>query len=145
MDSADVRSKIILKKEKMKNLIYIFLLIASTNLYAQSGIENDALFLKYEQEYLRIGTSNLGRDYELANRNFHTNFIDHKERNKFAKSKDKESWLTKNYKKTTFSSATEAVNAYNNMLNAKAALDKHTNEVQAIRNELLKQYAVHLV
>ncbi len=145
MDSADVRSKIILKKEKMKNFIYAIILIASSSIYAQTSIENDALFLKYEQEYLRIGTSNLGRDYELANRNFHTNFIDHKERNKFAKSKDKERWLTKNYKKTTFSSATEAVNAYNNMVNAKAALDKQTNEVQEIRNELLKKYDVNLV
>ena len=74
MDSADVRSKIILKKEKMKNLIYIFLLIASTNLYAQSGIENDALFLKYEQEYLKFGKSNLSEDYEQANKDFNSKY-----------------------------------------------------------------------
>ena len=129
----------------MKNFIYAIILIASSSIYAQTSIENDALFLKYEQEYLKMSTSNLGVQHEQANKEFNSSFNSSKETNKFAKSKDKESWLTKNYKKTTFSSATEAVNAYNNMVNAKAALDKQTNEVQEIRNELLKKYDVNLI
>ena len=129
----------------MKNLIYSIILIASTNIYAQSGIESDALFLKYEKAYLEMGSSNLGRDYELANKNFYTNFTDYKERNKFIKSNDKEKWLNKNYKKTAFTSATEAVSSYNNMLSAKEALDKRSNGIQEIRNELLKKYDVNLI
>jgi len=129
----------------MKNLIYSIVLIASSSIYAQSGIESDALFLKYEQEYLKMGTSNLGRNYEQANQNFYSKFIDHKERNKFSKSKDKENWLTKNYKKTAFTSAAEAVSSYNNIVSAKEAMDKVSNEIQEIRNELLKKYDVNLI
>ena len=129
----------------MKNLIYSIILIASSSIYAQSGIENDALFLKYEQEYLKMGTSNLGRDYEQANQDFYSKFTDHKERNKFSKSNDKEKWLNKNYKKTAFSSSTEAVNSYTAMVNAQEAINKVSNDVQEIRNELLKKYDVNLI
>ena len=129
----------------MKNLIYSIILIASSSIYAQSGIENDGLFLKYEQEYLKMGTSNLGRDYELANRNFYKNFTDHKERNKFSKSNDKEKWLNKHYKKTAFSSAMEAVNSYNYMVGLQEAINKSSNDLQEIRNELLKKYDVNLI
>lgn len=129
----------------MKNLIYSIILIASSNIYAQSGIESDALFLKYEKAYLEMGSSNLGRNYEQANQNFYSNFTDHKERNKFSKSNDKEKWLNKNYKKTAFSSATEAVNSYTSMVNAQEAIDKMSNDIQAVRNELLKKYDVNLI
>ncbi|SFN20523.1 hypothetical protein SAMN05421741_102101 [Paenimyroides ummariense] len=129
----------------MKNLIYSIILIASSNIYAQSGIESDALFLKYEKAYLEMGSSNLGRDYEQANQNFYSNFTDHKERNKFSKSKDKEKWLNKNYKKTSFVSSTEAVNSYTSMVNAQEAIDKMSNDIQAVRNELLKKYDVNLI
>lgn len=129
----------------MKNLIYSIILIASSNLYAQSSIESDALFLKYEKAYLEMGSSNLGRDYEQANQNFYSNFTDHKERNKFSKSKDKEKWLNKNYKKTSFVSSTEAVNSYTSMVNAQEAMDKMSNDIQVVRNELLKKYDVNLI
>ena len=129
----------------MKNLIYSIILIASSNIYAQSGIESDALFLKYEKAYLEMGSSNLGRNYEQANQNFYSNFTDHKERNKFSKSKDKEKWLNKNYKKTAFVSSTEAVNSYTSMVNAQEAIDKMSNDIQAVRNELLKKYDVNLI
>lgn len=129
----------------MKNFIYSIILIASTNIYAQSSIESDALYLKYEQAYLQQGTSNLGRDYEAANKEFYSNFTDYKEREKFSKNKNKENWLTKNYKKTAFTSAAAAVGSYNNMLNAQAALNKASNDIQEIRNELLKKYDVNLI
>ena len=129
----------------MKNLIYSIILIASSSIYAQGGIENDALFLKYEQEYLKMGTSNLGLEYEQANQDFYSKFTDYKERNKFGKSKDKEKWLDRNYKKTAFSSAKEALGSYNNLLKATEAVDKMSNNVQEIRNELLKKYDVNLI
>ena len=129
----------------MKNLIYSVILIASSSIYAQSGIENDALYLKYEQAYLNMGASNNGMNYELAAKDFNENFTDYKERNKFNKSKDKEKWLNKNYKKTAFTSAAAAVNSYNNMINAQDAINKVSNDVQEIRNELLKRYDVNLV
>ena len=129
----------------MKNLIYSIILIASSNIYAQSGIENDALFLKYEQAYLEMGSSNLGRDYEQSSQSFYSKFTDYKERNKFSKTKDKEKWLSKNYKKTAFASSLEAVNSYNNMVNAQEAINKSSNDIQEIRNELLKKYDVNLI
>ena len=129
----------------MKNLIYSIILIASSNIYAQSGIESDALFLKYEKAYLDMSTSRNVEDYELASKNFYSKFTDYKERNKFSKSKDKEKWLNKNYKKTAFSSATEAVTSYTNMVNTQEAIDKVSNDIQEIRNELLKKYDVNLV
>ena len=129
----------------MKNLIYSIVLIASSSIYAQSGIESDALFLKYEQEYLKMGTSNLGRNYEQATASFYSKFTDYKELNKFNKSKDKENWLTKNFKKTGFTSATEAVSSYNSIVSAKEAKTKESNEIQEIRNELLKKYDVNLI
>ncbi len=129
----------------MKNLIYSIILIASSSIYAQSGIENDALFIKYEQAYLQIGVSNLGRDYEQSNQNFYSKFTDYKERNKFSKSKDKEKWLSKNYKKTAFGSAAEAMNSYTAMVNAQEAINKESNDIQEIRNELLKKYDATLI
>lgn len=129
----------------MKNFIYAIVLIVSSNIYAQTTIESDALFLKYEQEYLKMATSNLGRQYEQANRDFYSKFNDHKDTNKFAKSKDKVSWLNKNFKKTGFNSANEAVSSYNNMITIQAGINKASNDVQEIRNELLKKYDTNLI
>lgn len=129
----------------MKNIIYVVFLLVTINGFAQSTIEQDALFLKYEQEYLKMGTSNHGRNYELANKNFYSNFADHKDRNKFIKNSNKENWLNKNYDKAGFSSANEALNSYNNMVTAKDALDKEVNNVIEIRNNLLKKYDATLV
>ena len=92
-----------------------------------------------------MGTSNLGRNYEQATASFYSKFTDYKELNKFNKSKDKENWLTKNFKKTGFTSATEAVSSYSNMIAIQAGINKASNDVQEIRNELLKKYDTNLI
>src|SRR5690606_9495858 len=129
----------------MKKLIYIIILIASANIYAQNAIETDELFLKYEQEYLKAGNSEDGRNYELANKNFNSKFNDYKQRNKFQKSKDKERWLNKNFSKTEFGSATEALQAYKDMVNFDKTLKERNNAIQEIRNELLNKYEDTLI
>lgn len=129
----------------MRNFIYIILLIASSSIYAQTGIENDALYLKYEQEYLNLGTSKLGVTYEYANRDFYSQFQDYKVLHKFRGTKNKEKWLTKNFDKTNFKSADQALTAYNHLLDSKDALDKSIENMQQIRNELLKKYNENLI
>ena len=129
----------------MKNLIYIFLLIASTNLYAQGGIENDELFLKYEQEYMNMLNASHGAVYEQAATTFYAKFNSDKEKAKFFKTTDKDRWLTKNVSKTKFSSASEAVSAYTTLVNAKTALDNSSKTVEDLRNELIKKYDADLL
>ena len=129
----------------MRNFIYILVLIVSTNLYAQSGIENDELFLKYEQAYLNMNSQNEFNNYEQATKNFYTSFVNYKDRSKFTKTKDKERWLNKNYSKLNLNSATEALNLYNALINSKAIIDSKNNVVEDTRNELLKKYDVNLV
>ncbi len=130
----------------MKNLIYIIVLIASTNIYAQSSIVTDELYLKYEKANLDvIKNPTNGHNYELAITTFYSNFTDYKERIKFDKSKDKENWLNKNYKKTAFKSADEGVAVYNNLLKSKEAIDGVRNNIQEIQNELLKKYDANLI
>ena len=129
----------------MKKLIYIIILIASTSIYAQNAIETDELFLKYEQEYLKTGNSEDGRNYELANKNFYSKFNDYKQRNKFQKSKNKESWLSKNVSKTEFGSANEALQAYKDMVELSTLIRDRNNAIQEIINELLKKYDETLI
>ncbi len=129
----------------MRNFIYILVLIVSTNLYAQSGIENDELFLKYEQAYLNMNSQNEINNYEQATKNFYTSFVNYKDRSKFTKTKDKERWLNKNYSKLNLNSATEALNLYNALINSKAIIDSKNKVVEDTRNELLKKYDVNLV
>ena len=129
----------------MRNFIYILVLIVSTNLYAQSGIENDELFLKYEQAYLNMNSQNEFNNYEQATKNFYTSFVNYKDRSKFTKTKDKERWLNKNYSKLKLNSATEALNLYNALINSKAIIDSKNKVVEDTRNELLKKYDVNLV
>src|SRR5690606_15185390 len=129
----------------MKKLIYIIILIASTSIYAQNAIETDELFLKYEQEYLKTGNSEDGRNYELANKNFYSKFNDYKQRNKFKKSKNKESWLNNNFSKTKYGTVNEALQAYKDMVNFDKSIKERINSTQEIRNELLKKYDETLI
>jgi len=129
----------------MRNFIYIFFLIVSSSIFAQTNIEQDELFLKYEQEYLNSSRAQLGVNYERAINNFQSRFIDFKSRDKFEKAKDKERWLSKNISKTTFGSENEASEVYKNLVNSKNALDNNSKIVQDIRNELLKKYDEKLI
>lgn len=125
----------------MRNFIYILILIASTNLYAQNGIESDELFLKYEQEYLKsIYSSTAGPDYERANKYFYDCFKDYRDRSKFEKAKEKERWLIKNYSKLNVKDSTEALSLYKTFIESKELFDNNNKFVGNIRNELLKKY-----
>lgn len=125
----------------MKNYISIIVLIFSTSIFAQSGIENDELYLKYEQEYLKsIRSSTAASDYELANKNFYTIFNNYKDRAKFEKAKDKISWLSKNSNKLNSNSAAEALSLYKTFVESKQVLDNNSKFVEGIRNELIKKY-----
>lgn len=123
----------------MKKLIYIIILVASTSIYAQNAIETDELFLKYEQEYLKIDNSVIN-NYERAIKNFYSNFDNYKQKNKFEQSKDKKLWLSKNVSKTKFNSVNDALEAYNNLISSREVIDKINNTIEEIRNELLKKY-----
>lgn len=129
----------------MKNIIYIIILIASSNIYAQNGIENDELFLKYEQEYFNKSKLVDIENYEFANKDFYSKFNDHKEKDKFRNTKDKERWLNKNLKKTQFKSENEAIESYNKIVSSKEVIDGFNNDIKEIRNELLKKYDVNLI
>jgi len=124
----------------MKNFIYSIVLIASTSIYAQNNIESDQLFLKYEQEYVKNLQSTAGFDYEQAYASFSQHFTDIKAREKFFNSDDKLTWLTKNFKKTAFTSASEAVASYNNLLQIKATKDAASSNLIQMRSDLLKKY-----
>ena len=122
----------------MRNLIYILILVFSTNTHAQSQIESDPLFIKYEKEYLKsIHSSTAGPDYELAKKNFYAIFNNYKDKAKFEKAKDKESWLSKNSSKLNSNSSIEAVSLYKSFVEAKEILDNNSKFVGDIRNELL--------
>lgn len=124
----------------MKNFIYSIVLIASTSLYAQNNIESDQLFLQYEQEYAKSLQSTVGVDYEKASTAFSKNFTDMKAKERFHKSDDKVNWLNKNFKKTAFTSASEAVSSYNNLLQTRTAKDAESSKLLQMRNDLLKKY-----
>jgi len=125
----------------MKNFISIIILIFSTSIFAQSGIENDEMYLKYEQEYLKsIYSSTVGPDYERAKKYFYDSFKDYRDRSKFEKAKEKERWLIKNYSKLNVKDSTEALTLYNTFIESKELLDNNNKFVGGIRNELLKKY-----
>jgi len=130
----------------MKSIIYIIILIFSTGLYAQSAIETDELFLKYEKEYVNSSERmNYGRDYENAITSFQSKFSDQKNSKAFAKSKNKERWLERNFSKTAFNSANEALDSYAKINQAKENLDRANNKLGDLHKELSKKYDVALI
>src|SRR5690554_8220073 len=65
----------------MKSIICVIILMFSTGLYAQSAIETDELFLRYEKEYINFSERrNYGMEYENAVGSFRSNFNDPKEK-----------------------------------------------------------------
>ena len=130
----------------MKSIIYIIILIFSTGLYAQSAIETDELFLKYEKEYVNSSERmNYGRDYENAITSFQSKFSDQKNSKAFAKSKNKERWLERNFSKIAFNSADEALDSYARLNQAKENLDRANNKLGDLHKELSKKYDVALI
>lgn len=130
----------------MKSIIYIIILIFSTGLYAQDAIETDELFLKYEKEYMNYSERrNYGIEYENANASFQSKFSDQKNSKAFAKSKNKERWLERNFSKIAFNSANEALDSYAKINQAKENLDRANNKLGDLHKELSKKYDVSLI
>jgi len=129
----------------MKNFISIIVLIFSTSVFAQSGIENDELYLKYENAYIAGRNSTSGPKYETAKGKFYASFKSYKDVSKFEKSNDKEKWLAKNYSKLHVRNADEALTLYNDYITIKTEMYGNVVEVQNNYNELVKKYGVNLV
>lgn len=128
----------------MKNIICIVILMFATGLYAQSTIETNELYLKYEKEYINLTTSDYVTKYEEANREFQMRF-DNKRKGSFQKSKNKERWLQKNFSKTAFSSANEALDSFAKLNQAKQNLDLANNKLGDLHKELSEKYDVTLI
>jgi len=128
----------------MKNIICIVILMFATGLYAQSTIETNELYLKYEKEYINLTTSDYVTKYEEANREFQMRF-DNKRKGSFQKSKNKERWLQKNFSKTAFSSANEALDSFAKLNQAKQNLDLANNKLRDLHKELSEKYDVTLI
>lgn len=126
----------------MKEIIlYVAVLMLSFSINAQtSTIENDPLFDQYAKAYKTSSQSGNGKNYETAFINFYNKFNSNKEYTKFEKSNNKERWLEKNFSKIKFQTSAEALNAYQEIERLKSLLEKDSNEVIALYNELLKKY-----
>ena len=125
----------------MKSFIYIVILMCTSNIFAQSSsIENDALFLKYEKEYLNPDIPKCIDNYEMSIRNFYGGFKEARNMRKFDKSKDKSRWLSRNLSKTNFKNAEDALQKYHQFLEATEDRDSLNKRIQDTRNELLKKY-----
>ena len=131
----------------MKSTICLIILIFSTGLYAQSAIETDELFLKYEKEYINFSErANDGMEYENATVSFYSNFNnDPKQLKDFENNKNKERWLQKNFSKTAFSSANEALDSFAKLNQAKQNLDLANNKLGDLHKELSEKYDVTLI
>lgn len=129
----------------MKNYISIIIFIFSTSVFAQSGIENDEMYLKYENSYIAGRSATSGPRYEKAKGDFYASFKNYKDVSKFENSKDKENWLNKNYKKLNVTNANEAVKLYNDYIIIKTEMYGNENDIQNNYNELVKKYGANLV
>jgi len=130
----------------MKSIICVIILMFSTGLYAQSAIETDELFLRYEKEYINFSERrNYGMEYENAVGSFRSNFNDPKRIKAFENSKNKERWLQKNFSRTAFSSANEALDSFAKLNQAKQNLDLANNKLRDLHKELSEKYDVTLI
>lgn|SRR5690606_16842137 len=130
----------------MKSIICIIIMIFSSGLYAQSLIETDELYLKYEKEYINSSERvKYGVEYENAVASFYSNFNDPKRLKDFSKNKNKERWLQKNFSKIAFNSVEEALQAYSKLNQAKQNLDEANNKLRNLHKELMQKYDAALI
>ncbi|WCM41131.1 hypothetical protein MG290_09190 [Flavobacterium sp. CBA20B-1] len=132
----------------MKNIIYIIFLIVSANGFAQSGIANDQLFLKYEAAYLtylnNIDSQEL-KKLDEDESTFYKMFISPKAIKSFKKQKDQSKWLQKNLSKTHYKSVLEAQEAYNNIVTVRNKANDESKMFTELLEELLKKYDSKLI
>lgn len=132
----------------MKNIIYLLFLIVSTNVFAQSEIVNDELYLKYEKEYLKYLVETDSNELQILDQSdisFYRMFNDVKDIKKFRKSKDQEKWLQKNINKTKFANVNEAQKTYSDLVVLKEKLHNRGALSLDLLDQLLKKYEPELI
>jgi|SRR5690606_32374124 len=130
----------------MKNIIYIIVLTLSTGLYAQSSIETDELYLKYEKEYKNSSEmTQFALEYENAIESFYSGFEDSKRLRSFEKTNNKNQWLKRNFSKINFSSANEALDSYEKLIQTKEKLDNANKKLGDLHKELSQKYDTTLI
>lgn len=132
----------------MKNIIYLLFLMISANVFAQSNIVNDELFLKYETEYLKFLKSRSAQDLlslDNAEGSFYKKFKDAKALKSFKKNKDQAKWLQKNLSKTNFASVNEAQTSYADLISLKNKFEEDGKLSLQLLDELVKKYDPALI
>ncbi|UUV22251.1 hypothetical protein [Paenimyroides aestuarii] len=132
----------------MKNIICIIFLIVSANGFAQSGIANDQLFLKYEAAYLTYlnnTDAQVLKKLDDDESTFYKMFISPKAIKSFKKQKNQSKWLEKNLSKTHYKSVMEAQEAYNGIVTAKNKMNDDSKIFTELLDELLKKYDSKLI
>lgn len=134
----------------MKNIICLLFLVVTAAMHSQqnSTLLNDPLYLKYEATYISNETNSKNINLENLDEislEFYSNITDAKSLEGFSKSKDKEKWLTKNLKKTTFNSSEEAISLYKKIESIKAKEEEINREMREMMSELKKKYDGKLI
>lgn len=128
----------------MKNLMCIVLLVCSFNLFAQSNIESDELYLKYEKEYLNylkdvedIGLNKLDK----MESDFYNSFKNQKLLESFLKSSNKLKWIDKNSSKLD----NGFKDKYNDILNIRMVEKEKASAYLQILDQLIIKYDRYLI
>ena len=132
----------------MKSIIYITLLMFSSNLFAQNSIASDPLYLQYEKEYLAYANSTDVKELLLLDNitsEFYLNFNDAKALRNYQKSKDQRRWLERNISKTSFPNASTAVTMYDEISSIQKANEERSLSYKQALDQLLKKYEGTLV
>lgn len=127
----------------MKNIICFILFAVSVTMYSQNGsIVNDQLYLQYENAYVNyhVKVASSISDLDRSIGEFNANFINEKTFVSFNKSNDKIKWLNKNYKKTGFQNATQAVSLYSAIVQLEEYRTEMGQDLLMLYNELLAKY-----
>lgn len=128
----------------MRNIICFILLVVASTVYGQNKpITSDELFLQYEAAYVAYQTniSPLLSTLDKATGEFSNKFNNEKATSSFHKSKDKVKWLNKNFNKTSFKSATEAVSLYNIIAELQDSSNEKSKDVLILFEKLKLKYS----
>lgn len=133
---------------KIKNIIYLLLLVVSNNVYSQSSIIYDELYLKYEKEYFKYLKSMDIQELQKideAEGAFYKMFKDGKALKSFDKNKDQIKWLEKNLSKTKFLTVKDAQTSYFDLFRMKQKQIEQVRVFSELLGELVKKYEPALI
>lgn len=126
----------------MRNLICLMLFVVTSTMYSQTSIVNDSLYLQYEAAYTKhsLNYSPLIYNLDRISHEFYTKLGNGKSLTAFNKSKNKEKWLQKNVKKTSFLDAQEAVFLYTSMKEIEQYQEEQGKEMKELLRKLKQKY-----